>query len=132
MKKRPLSITIISWLFLIFGIVMCILAVIPYFQSGSAGFSSLTAVGWGELTLLFIIRAISTVCGVYMLIGYNWARWLFVVWLVFHIAISIQSSAWVIIGHTLIAIVVIFFLFRPAASAWFRLKGKAGNPAIVG
>jgi len=51
---------------------------------------------WVELTELLAV-----VIGVFLFLGYNWARWLAVAWMVFHIAIN-WSSVGAMAVHALI------------------------------
>jgi hypothetical protein len=57
---------------------------------------------------------------VFMLYGFNWARWLLVVWIGFHIILSALHSPLQLLVHSLLFAVVLYFLFRPQASAYFR------------
>ncbi len=69
---------------------------------------------WIELTELLAV-----VCGVFMLRGHNWARWLAVAWIGFHVAISFPVVRQVIV-HSLIFALIFFALFRPNAGRYFR------------
>jgi len=39
-----------------------------------------------------MIRIIAVVGGVFLLMGHNWARWLMLAWLAFHVAVSAFHS----------------------------------------
>ena len=69
---------------------------------------------------IYAIRAAPIFCGVFMLYGRNWARWLLVVWIGFHIVIGFWHSLGAGLVHAGLFGVVLFFLFRPPASAYFR------------
>ena len=59
--------------------------------------------------------------GIYMFYGCNWARWLLVIWLAFHVIVSIQDSTLKLLVHSLLFVVVMFFLFRaPSISLFFK------------
>jgi hypothetical protein len=74
----------------------------------------------GELVLVCLIRLLAVVAAVFMLRGHNWARWLLMVWLAYHIVLSAFHTAAQVIVHSLLLGVIGFFLFRPEASAYFR------------
>jgi O-antigen ligase len=65
---------------------------------------------------------------VFMLYGFNWARWLLVVWIAFHVILSGLHSQFELLVHSLLFAVVLYFLFRPEASAYFRRT--SGEPPI--
>ena len=104
--QRPLSITIISWLFIIFGSIALL--------SGIVGGGDLTSHWYVHLS-----RLLQIVVGVFMLYGRNWARWLLVAWIAFHIAISALHSALFLLIHVVIFSVILFFVFRRVASSYF-------------
>jgi hypothetical protein len=61
-----------------------------------------------------------------MLFGQNWARWLTAAWIGYHVYLSVHHKASELIIHALLFIVIVFFLFRPAATAYFR---RANSPS---
>jgi hypothetical protein len=63
---------------------------------------------------------LAVVSGVFMLRGWNWARWLLVVWLAFHVALSALHSVFQVAVHGVLFGVIVYFLFRNAANAFFR------------
>jgi len=58
-----------------------------------------------------------------MLRGLNWARWLLLVWIAYHVLISAFHSLSQLITHGLLLAGVAYLLFRPAVSAHFRGAG---------
>jgi hypothetical protein len=66
-----------------------------------------------------ITHLLALVAGVFMLRGANWARWLAVTWILFHVAISLEKWSALAV-HALLAIALLYFLFRPNVSAFFR------------
>ena len=70
-------------------------------------------------------RIVEIICGVFMLYGRNWARWLLVAWLVFHVYVGALHSTVQLILHSLLFVVGLFFLFRRSASVYFRGAGAA-------
>jgi hypothetical protein len=108
--KRPLSVTIVAWLYIVVG---------------TGGFVSHGAEipGSGlhvdtieaELVELFAI-----VCGVFMLRGHNWARWLASAWMGFHVILSIFRNWREFAVHAVFFTVIAWYLFRSEAANYFR------------
>lgn len=69
--------------------------------------------------MVHLVRLASVVAGVFMLRGHNWARWLLVAWMAFHIVLSALHSALQLLIHVAIFSVILFFIFRRPASAYF-------------
>ena len=64
-----------------------------------------------------------------MLRGFNWARWLLVVWIAYHVILSAFHSPFEAAVHGLLFVIVAYFLFRPQASAYFRRRrAEPQNP----
>jgi hypothetical protein len=120
MRKRPLSITIISWLLVAAGVVG-----IAYHASEFDSERPLDP----EFLWVCSIRLLAILCGVFMLRGRNWARWLLVLWLGYHVGLSAVHELSALVVHSLLFAVVLGLLFRSRASAYFRSAAKAtANP----
>ena len=111
MEQRPRSITIISWLFIIFNSIALV--------SGLLSPENLTLAQLKGHWMVHLSRLLSIVAGLFMLRGHNWARWLLVAWIAFHIILGALHSALQLLIHALIFSVILFFLFRRPASAYF-------------
>ena len=110
MKKRPLAVTILSWLLIVVGLVGLVyhaqeLDLRQPFQNDTV---------WVEL-----VRVVAIVSGIFMLRGRYWARLLAMAWIAFHVVISIFHSWSQVAMHALILLVFAFFLSRPAANRYF-------------
>ena len=105
MPRRPLSITIICWLFIVFGAIALI--------------SGLVTTDFTSHWYVHLSRFLQIVAGVFMLYGRNWARWLLVAWMAFHIVVGALHSVVFLLMHVAIFSVILFFLFRRQASAYF-------------
>jgi len=110
MKRRPLSITIISWIFIIFGSIALLSSVLPFADLKSHWYVHLS-------------RLLQIVAGVFMLKGCNWARWLLVAWIAFHIVVGALNGIVPLVMHVVIFSVILFFVFRRDANEYFaRIK----------
>jgi uncharacterized membrane protein HdeD (DUF308 family) len=74
---------------------------------------------WVEVTELLAV-----VCGVFLLRGRNWARWLAGAWMAFHVVISVGDWGRLAI-HGLFLALIAWCLFRPDASRYFKNKRTA-------
>ena len=117
MKKRPLSITIISWLFVGAGIIGLAYHATEFKADRPFQYDVL----W-----VCLVRFVAILCGVFILRGSNWARWLLLVWIAFHVVLSAFHSLTELAVHSLLLAVIGYFLFRPQASAYFR-GARHGN-----
>jgi hypothetical protein len=106
MKSRPLSITIISWIFIIFGSIALLSGVLPLADLKSHWYVHLS-------------RILQIVAGVFMLYGRNWARWLLVAWIAFHIVVGALNGITSLVMHVVIFSVILFFVFRRDANVYF-------------
>jgi hypothetical protein len=115
MRKRPLSITVVGLLFLITGVV-------------TFGFHLWRAWVWrgstrgeihSDVLLILSVSLLALVAGVFMLLGSNWARWLALAWLAFHVVISALNSWQQTVMHTLLFALIAWLLLRPEAAGWF-------------
>ena len=109
--KRPVSVTIIGCVFVAAGLIG-----LAYHATEFNPKRPLE----NEAIWVAIIRLIAVACGVYILRGSNWARWLGLGWIAYHVIPGSFYSPNEIIMHTLLFAVFAFFLFRPPATRYFR------------
>lgn len=110
MNKRPISITILGCIYLAVGLVGFIYHLIDFLPRHTFQYDAV----WIELT-----EAIAIVCGVFLLRGRNWARWIALLWMAFHVVLSVGAFREFAI-HALLCVVIGWILFRPAAARYFR------------
>jgi hypothetical protein len=118
MNKRPLSITLISWIFIAAGSVG-----VAYHASELKTQHSFES----DILWVVFVRLLAIIGGVFMLRGHNWARWLLVAWMAYHIVLSALHSVMEVAMHALLFGVIGYFLFRPKASAYFRGTRTGSN-----
>lgn len=118
-QRRPLSITLIGWLFIVFGLVSFIYGFLPRGSANPIPQESHFFDTW----VVPLIRALASVAGLFLLFGQNWARWLLAAWMAFHIVISgLFHSIGALLMHCVIYGVIGWFLFRPQVAAFFAAK----------
>jgi hypothetical protein len=120
MSKRPLSVTIIGCLFLVMGVFGVAHLVLDFGAQGPIQ---------SDLLWVCLVRLLTIVCGVFMLRGNNWARWLMVIWMGYHVILSAFHSTSQLVVHGLIMVTIIYFLFRSGTSAYFL--GAKAEPATT-
>jgi hypothetical protein len=111
MTKRPLSITIISWIFIAAGIVG-----VAYHATE---FNIHDPFANDQAWVLFS-RLLAIAGGIFTLRGVNWARWLLLIWIVYHVYISFFHEFSQLATHAVLLVVVAYFLFRKDAAEYFR------------
>lgn len=112
-NKRPISVTILAYVYLTVG-------AIGFAYHFRELLSLQQDIIWAELTEFLAI-----VCGAFMLRGHNWARWLALAWIVFHVVLSAFHSPREFAIHGLFCAVIAWILFRPQAARYFR----SGRPS---
>ena len=68
---------------------------------------------------ILLLRIAAIVAGVFMLRGRNWARWLALAWIAFHLIVSIFHSVGEVVIHGFVLALFAWFLSRPDARAYF-------------
>jgi peptidoglycan/xylan/chitin deacetylase (PgdA/CDA1 family) len=127
MTKRPLSITIISWIFILFGGLTFLINLRPL--ADSAALQRIADFPY-EFWLSPVIQILALLSGVFMLYGFNWARWLLVLWVGHHVIISFRHSVWDLTVHSLLFAVVLYITFRPQATEYFRSARVKFPPTV--
>jgi hypothetical protein len=117
MKQRPISVTVLAWV---------------YIAAGAVGFAyhlkDFTARPFQfENLWIEFVRILAIVSGAYMLRGKNWARWLAMAWIAFHVAISFFHSWGQLAMHAAVLVTFAVVLFRRPATEYFRGAGSSGN-----
>jgi len=116
MKERPISVTIVGWLFTLAGATGLVRGVLPLIM----GPFSITRHTLFDSTMVFFSGLLACLSGLFILRGRNWARWLCVAWIGAHVVLSIAHTRFEVLVHSGIMLVLAYFLFRPSASAYFR------------
>ena len=107
--RRPLSITLVACLFIAAG------GVGLAYHAGDFR-DGLTL----ENALVSLVRLLAVVGGVFLLRGHDWARWLLLAWLAFHVVLSAFHNTAELAMHTALLVVIGSLLLRPKAAAYFR------------
>jgi hypothetical protein len=115
-RKLPIQVLVIAWLYILVGAVGLVdhLPRRMVFHQEDV---------WIELTELLAVTA-----GAFMLRGHNWARWLAIAWMAFHVALSWPVVRQMVV-HTLILAAIAWLLFRPEARGFFESDQNEASSA---
>jgi hypothetical protein len=106
--KRPISVTIVACMYLAVGILAFAYHFRELLSLQRDSFSA-------EVT-----EVLAVIAGAFMLRGHNWARWLALAWIVFHLILSVFDHLHGLAIHGLLCAVIAWILFRPEAARYFR------------
>ena len=121
MPKRPLSIALVGWLFVATGGIVVVTSLVKLSNSaGSGGGAGPSAHELRDFAWAAGSGVLAAVGGAFTLRGHDWARWILVVWMVGHLALSLAHSVSQLLVHVAIFAPLLFLLFRRPASAYFR------------
>jgi hypothetical protein len=110
-NMRPLSVTILACLYIGVGTI----GFVSHFSDVHATNAFRYDGIWIE-----VVEILAIVCGAFMLRGRNWARWLAIAWMAFHVVLSVFGAFHEFAIHTVFCAAIAWFLFRPDAARYFR------------
>lgn len=116
MTKRPLSVLVLGWLYIATGVIGLAVHLAGWRQQRS--FQS-------DMIWIFVTELLAIAAGAYVLRGSNWARWLAVAWIAFHVVISAFNSWSQFAVHSLLCAAFAYLLFRPEATRYFRPRATS-------
>jgi hypothetical protein len=117
MKKRPLSVIVIGCLYVVTGAI----GLVSYLSQFKLQQPFPYDIVWASL-----VSAIAIVSGVYLLRSSNWARWLAMAWIAFHVVLSVFHSRYELAIHSLLFAAFAYLLFRPEANQYFSGDSAEG------
>ena len=110
-NKRPLSVTILGCVYIGVGTIALVYYLIEFLSRNAFQYEVI------EIELTELVAILS---GVFMLRGQNWARWVALAWMAFHVILSAFRAFPEFAIHCLFCAVIAWFLFRPDAARYFR------------
>ena len=110
MNKRPIAVTVAAVLLIAAG---------AFGMLGDyLNLKSLSADHY-EALWIGVVNLLAIVTGGFILRGRNWARWLAIAWMAFHVAISFFNSNQQVLTHSIILALIAWCLFRGEARTYF-------------
>jgi predicted membrane protein len=115
MKDRPIPVLLVACLFILAGTVALIYHAREYLGQAAIDSQSILVLG---------VRIVAVACGILLLRRVNWARWVAIAWLAYHVVLSFFHSLSETIFHVALMVIVSILLFLPKSSEFFRDKRK--------
>jgi hypothetical protein len=110
MRKRPLSVTFVGWLYLVVNVVGLALH-----------YSDVLPPHHAEDFWIDGVRALGLLAGAFVLRGADWARWLALAWMAFHVWVGWLNGSAPGLIHSCFFVLILYLLFlRSDSRAWFR------------
>ena len=110
-NRRPLSVTILAWVYIGMGTIGFVYHLTEFQATNAFLYDGM---------LVELIRILAIICGAFMLRSHNWARWLAVAWIAFHVILSAFHAFHEVAIHCLFCAVIAWFLFRSESGLYFR------------
>jgi hypothetical protein len=101
---------------------------ILYLAVGAAGFiyHFPTLLKWQQDSVwVESTEFLAVVTGIFLLRAQNWARWLAVAWIAFHVVLSAFHSYVQAAAHAAFMALIVWALFQPATRLYFK-RGRTG------
>ena len=111
--KRPLAVTLVAWLYIVTG------ALGFAFHAGDIDLRHPLE---NDAIWIEAVRVVALVCGVFILRGAIWARWLAVAWMAFHVVVGAMHSWFELIMHAALCAAIAFILLPPETPRYPGLK----------
>jgi cbb3-type cytochrome oxidase subunit 3 len=128
MQQRPVSLTIIGWFLIVTsGLGLLFLPMAFNNPMATRMYAQSPLPMSAHLAIGAIGGLINIACGFGILKGVNWSRFAYIGWSLVGTAISLATlpaTSFALLGLVFLAVIA-FFLFRPAANAWFNRAAAA-------
>lgn len=109
--KRPLSVSILACVYLAVGTITLAYHFTELRPRNAFHY---------DAVLIELTEFLAILSGAFMLRGRNWARWLALAWIAFHVILSAFHNLRELAIHSLFFAVIAWFLFRVEAARYFR------------
>jgi len=113
--KRPLSVTIMSFVYILAGA-----SGIIYHAPELMNIFSQSDQAW-----VLVIRLLAIIGGVFALRGANWSRWLLIAWILYHVYLSFFHETAELVMHAVLAAITVIVFFNRRANAFFKAKPES-------
>ena len=109
--KRPVSVTVVACVYLLVGAG----GFVSHFDLSLIKDISRFDGLWIEL-----VEVLAFIAGLFLLRAQNWARWLALAWMAFHVAAGAFQGFPQFAVHLVFCAIIGWILFRPAATRYFH------------
>ena len=107
-KRIPWPIIVIACLYLLVGV------------GGFAGHFGELLARHPDAIGIEATELVAVICGVFLLLRRNWARWLAMAWILFHVGLSMFHPLGELAIHAVFCIFIAWALFRPETTRWIQ------------
>jgi len=120
MNKRPISVTVLSLVFIAAGAT----GLVYHLQDLHLKDLKPQHPFQYEVIWISLVRLLAVIGGICMFLGRNWARWLCLAWLGFHVILSAFHPLGELVFHVVIFIAIAILLLRRDAGEYFQPAGS--------
>ena len=117
MTERPRPVSVVAWLLIVAGVLGIVLQAVSFIRHLPSGIDAV-------YVLLLCFAAIA--CGVLLMRGQSWARWLAVAWFAIHVVVGALHSWQSAVMHIMLLAICTYALFCREAEVWFRSAKTVG------
>ena len=117
--KRPITVTLLSVLFILIGIANTFKAIWPLVGGPSA---NITGHELMDSLFVFISAVLALLGGVLMIRGANSGRWLVLIWMALHVLLSIFHKPVELAIHSLMLAILIALLLFGSGGRYFKSR----------
>ena len=117
--KRPITVTLLSILFILIGVANTYKAIRPFFGGTAAHITGHEVM---DSSFVFVSAVLALLGGIFMWRGANWGRWLVLTWMALHVVLSIFHDAVEIAIHTLVLVILVVLLLFGSGGRFFRTR----------
>jgi hypothetical protein len=114
--KRPIPVTIVGVLFILVGVGSTAVHMLEFRAHPPT---------WAMAVGVCAVGVLGVVAGLYLLQGQNWARWLALLWMAFHVALSLFHPLGELVFHGALFVFFAYILLGREAREYFH-EGGAG------
>jgi hypothetical protein len=109
--KRPIPVTVVGWLYVLVGVGSTTFHILEFRKHPPTLLAATGICGLGVAALI---------AGIFLLRGKDWARWLALLWMAFHVAVSALNSRDMLLMHAALFLLFLYILLGREARAYFR------------
>jgi hypothetical protein len=117
-RPRPLSITLVGWLFVLTGVIGLAASAWKVVEDVRTA-AGAVAHPLGDFAWAAGSAVVAAAGGAGALRGLGWARWALAAWMGFHVGLSLVHSVEQLVVHCAIFAPLTYLLFRRRAAAFF-------------
>jgi hypothetical protein len=115
-NRRPISVSVVAWLYIAAGTIGLTAHLAEFVKRRAFHFDAVE---------IEAVELVGIVSGLFLLRGRNWARWLAVAWIAFHVVLSFFDPLPKLAVHALFCVLIVWALFHRGASRYFRPRAPA-------